>query len=93
MEPQIKQLDKNGLRMFNDHLGLQKKNNIYVNNNEAFNTVINNKGTSYKGITDFDGSYVTDLAKTGDYTLGQLPRYRVAGIHITLLVVILIIIH
>ena len=50
------------------------QNNSYINNQEIFDQVIQNKGTNYQGITDFDGVYNSDLGMTGDYTkIGTTP--------------------
>ena len=78
MEPQINALEGNSKKYFNDMYNFQKSNGININKQETYNSIISNKGTIYQGITDFDGSYVTDLAKTGDYTLGT-ARDRAAG--------------
>ena len=78
MEPQINALEGNTKRYFNDLVAHQKSKGIHVDTQETYNSILKNKGTSYQGITDFDGSYVTDLAKTGDYTLGT-ARDRAAG--------------
>jgi hypothetical protein len=64
---------------------LFKKNaNSYVNNSHSLDSVINNNATKYNGITDFDGSYSTDLMKTGDYKIGttqpgQATEYTFTG--------------
>ena len=63
---------------FNDLVTHQKNVGSYVNNSQAFDTVVNSSGTNYTGLTDFDGYYSTDLAKTGDYTLGT-ARDRLEG--------------
>jgi len=78
MDPQINALQGNSKKYFNDLYEFQKSKGININKQETYNSIIKNKGTSYQGITDFDGSYVTDLAKTGDYTLGT-ARDRAAG--------------
>ena len=68
VQPRIDMLDKDALRYFNDNVAFQKNANSYVNHSNSLDSVMNNKATSYNGITDFDGSYSTDLMKTGDYT-------------------------
>ena len=60
---QVNMLDKVATRHYNDLLGTGR----FANHQEALDAVLENVGTKYQGITDFDGSYVTDLAKTGDY--------------------------
>jgi len=60
---QVNMLDKAATRHYNDLLGTGR----FTNNQEALDAVLENVGTKYQSITDFDGSYVTDLAKTGDY--------------------------
>jgi hypothetical protein len=72
MEPQLKMLDKNSLRYFNDHVSFQQGNGSYVNHSQAYDSVINNKGTTRTFATDFakEPSYTTDLTKTGDYGIG-----------------------
>jgi len=84
MEPQIKMLDKNSLRYLNDQINFQQGSGSYVNHQEAYDSVINNNATNYNGITDFDGSYSTDLGKTGDYKIGttqpgQATEYTFTG--------------
>ena len=69
MEPQINALEGNSKKYFNDMWNDQVAKGINVNKQETYNSILKNKGTSYQGITDFDGSYVTDLGKTGDYKL------------------------
>ena len=61
MEPQINALQGNSKRYFNDMYTIFKNlmELIDVNKQETYNSIIKNKGTSYQGITDFDGSYVT----------------------------------
>jgi len=71
MEPQINALEGNTKRYFNDLVAHQKSKGIHVDTQETYNSILKNKGTSYQGITDFDGSYVTDLGKTGDYKLAN----------------------
>ena len=73
----IKMLDVNGTRHFNDLVNVSKEAGFYPNHGEIFNHMTNGNGTSL--LTSPDGvSYVTDLAKTGDYTLGT-ARDRLAG--------------
>ena len=79
---QVDMLGKTATRHYNDLLGTGR----FTNNQEVLDSVLENVGTKYQGITDFDGSYVTDLAKTGDYTLGtardrltDTPTYNFTG--------------
>ena len=78
MEKNVSMLQGNSQKYFNDLVTHQKNVGSYVNNSQAFDTVVNNSGTNYTGLTDFDGYYSTDLAKTGDYTLGT-ARDRLEG--------------
>jgi len=64
----ISRLTGDSLRHYNDILNHSMQNNSYINNQEIFDQVIQNKGTNYQGITDFDGVYNSDLGMTGDYT-------------------------
>ena len=70
MESNVNMLQGNSKRYFNDLVAHQKDVGSYVNNSEAFDTVINNTGTNYNGVTDFDGYYESNLGKTGDYGIG-----------------------
>ena len=69
MESNVNMLQGNSQKYFNDLVTHQKDIGSYVNNSEAFDTVVNNTGTNYNGITDFDGAYNSDLGMTGDYKL------------------------
>ena len=69
MESNVNMLQGNSQKYFNDLVTHQKEMGSYVNNSEAFDTVVNNTGTNYNGITDFDGAYNSDLGMTGDYKL------------------------
>ena len=84
VQPRVDMLDPTALRNYNDHLAFQKNANSYVNNSHSLDSVINNNATKYNGITDFDGSYSTDLMKTGDYKIGttqpgQATEYTFTG--------------
>jgi len=68
-EKQISQLGPTSLRHYNDINNAYKANNTYLNNQQALDAVLESQGTSYQGITDFDGLYNTDLGMTGDYKL------------------------
>ena len=66
----IKMLDVNGTRHFNNLLETSKlaRPGITPNHGEIFNHMTNGNGTNL--LTSPDGvSYITDLAKTGDYRL------------------------
>jgi hypothetical protein len=78
MESNVNLLQGDSKKYFNDLVTHQKDMGSYVNNSQAFDTVVNNNGTNYNGLTDFDGYYSTDLSKTGDYTLGT-ARDRLEG--------------
>ena len=69
MESNVNMLQGNSQKYFNDLVTHQKEMGSYVNNSEALDTVVNNTGTNYNGITDFDGAYNSDLGMTGDYKL------------------------
>ena len=62
----VNMLDKNSLRYYNDLKGTGQ----FTNNQEILDVVLENQGTRYQGLTDFDGVYNTDLTKTGDYKIG-----------------------
>ena len=68
-EKQISQLSPNAMRHYTDVNNAYKANNTYINNQQALDTVLESQGTSYQGITDFDGLYNSDLGMTGDYKL------------------------
>jgi len=70
IQPRVNMLDPTSLRNYNDHLAFQRDAGSLVNNSEALDAVVNNNATKYNGITDFDGSYSTDLMQTGDYKIG-----------------------
>ena len=66
-ENTVNMLDKNSLRYFNDLKGTGQ----FPNNQAVLDEVLSNQATKYQGITDFDGKYVTDLSKTGDYKFNK----------------------
>jgi hypothetical protein len=76
----IKLLDVNGTRHFNDLVQVSKDAGFYPNHGEIFNHMTSGNGTvpNYLDMTDDVISYTTDLAKTGDYTLGT-ARDRLSG--------------
>ena len=69
VEKQINQLSPNAYKYYNDINNAYKANNTYLNNQQALDAVLKNQGTSYQGLTDFDGFYDTDFGMTGDYKL------------------------
>jgi len=71
-ESKINMLDKDGLRYFNDVYNTAKEAGTLTNKGEIFNSITANKGVTpqYMDFTDEVIGYSTDLAKTGDYTLG-----------------------
>ncbi len=71
-ENKINMLDKDGLRYFNDVYNTAKEAGTLTNKGEIFNSITANKGVTpqYMDFTDEVIGYSTDLAKTGDYTLG-----------------------
>jgi|TARA_Y100000033_G_scaffold44658_1_gene47361 hypothetical protein len=69
----VKLLDVNGTRHFTDLKNLAMDAGTYTNDAEIFNYMVDGNGTTAQYFTDFSTSpdaFVTDLAKTGDYTLG-----------------------
>ena len=66
-ENTVNMLDKNSLRYFNDLKGTGQ----FPNNQAVLDEVLSNQATKYQGLTDFDGKYVTDLSKTGDYNFNK----------------------
>ena len=76
----IKLLDVNGTRHFNDLVQVSKDAGFYPNHGEIFNHMTTGNGTvpNYLDMTDDVIGYTTDLAKTGDYTLGT-ARDRLSG--------------
>ncbi len=81
IQPRLKMLDKNGLDYYNNLKNTSLENLGRYSPNEALDTVINSKGTTRNFATDFSktpDSYTTNLAKTGDYTLGT-ARDRLEG--------------
>ena len=73
-ESKINLLDKDGLRHFNNVLDTAKSAGTYTNKGEIFNSITTQgKGITpqYMDFTDDVIGYSTDLAKTGDYTLGM----------------------
>ena len=76
----IKLLDVNGTRHFNDLVQTSKNAGFYPNHGEIFNHMTTGNGTvpNYLDMTDDVIGYTTDLAKTGDYTLGT-ARDRLSG--------------
>ena len=79
MKDNVNLLQGDSQRYFNDLVTHQKSVGSYVNDSQAFDSVINNSGTKYNGLTDWDGYYSTDLASTGDYT-HHLGKARDSGI-------------
>jgi len=79
MKDNVNLLQGDSQRYFNDLVAHQKNVGSYVNDSQAFDSVINNSGTKYNGLTDWDGYYSTDLASTGDYT-HHLGKARDSGI-------------
>ena len=71
-ESKINALTGNTKTYYNDVLNFAKDNGTLTNNGEIYNHVINSGGTQaqYMDFTDDVIGYTTDLAKTGDYTLG-----------------------
>ena len=69
-EKSISQLSPNSMRHYNDVTNAYKANGTYINNQQALDTVLESQGTSYQGITDFDGLYETDFSMTKDYKIG-----------------------
>lgn len=71
-ESKINMLDKDGLRYFNDVYNTAKEAGTLTNKGEIFNSITKNNGVTpqYMDFTDDVIGYSTDLAKTGDYTLG-----------------------
>ena len=81
MKDNVNLLQGNSKTYFDDLIMHQKDKGIYINDAEAFDTVINSKGTTKNFATDFSttpDSYSTNLAQTGDYTLGT-ARDKAAG--------------
>ena len=81
MKDNVNLLQGNSRKYFDDLIMHQKDKGIYINDAEAFDTVINSKGTTRNFATDFSttpDSYSTNLAQTGDYTLGT-ARDKAAG--------------
>jgi len=78
----IKMLDVNGTRHFNDLVNVSKEAGFYPNHGEIFNHMTSGNGTvpNYLDMTDDVIGYTTDLAKTGDYTLGT-ARDRLSGVY------------
>ena len=66
-EDTIKQLSPDAYKYYNDVNNAYKANGTYINNQQALDTVLESQGTSYQGLTDFDGVYHSDLSMTGDY--------------------------
>ena len=79
-ESKINALTGNTKQYYNDVLNFAKESGTLTNNGEIYNHVINSGGTQaqYMDFTDDVIGYTTDLAKTGDYTLGT-ARDRVSG--------------
>ena len=81
MKDNVNLLQGNSKTYFDDLIMHHKDKGIYINDAEAFDTVINSKGTTRNFATDFSttpDSYSTNLAQTGDYTLGT-ARDKAAG--------------
>ena len=70
-ENTIKELSPNAYKHYNDVNNAYKANGTYINNQQALDTVLESQGTSYQGLTDFDGVYNSDLGMTGDYKLAN----------------------
>jgi len=66
LEDKVNLLDTNGKRYFNDLISAAKNRGEYVNSSDALSKVLEGNHTIWEG-TDFDGRYITDLNKTGDY--------------------------
>ena len=68
-EKQISQLSPNAMRHYNDLTNAYKSNGTLINKQQALDSVLESQGTSYQGITDFDGVYNTDFGMTRDYKI------------------------
>ena len=66
LEDKVNLLDTNGKRYFNDLISAAKNRGEYVNSSDALSKVLEGNHTIWEG-TDFDGKFITDLSKTGDY--------------------------
>ena len=77
LEDKVNLLDTNGKRYFDDLINAAKNRGEYVNSSDALSKVLEGNHTIWEG-TDWDGKFVTDLSKTGDYTLGT-ARDRLQG--------------
>ena len=79
-ESKINALTGNTKRYYDDVLQFATDSGTLTNKGEIYNHVINSGGTQaqYMDFTDDVIGYTTDLAKTGDYTLGT-ARDRLAG--------------
>ena len=75
-EKSISQLSPNAMRHYNDVTNAYKANGTLINKQQALDTVLESQGTSYQGITDFDGVYNTDFSMTRDYKIAgpNLPN-------------------
>ena len=71
-ESKINALTGNTKTYYDDVLQFAKDSGTFTNKGEIYNHVINSSGTQaqYMDFTDDIIGYTTDLAKTGDYTLG-----------------------
>ncbi len=71
-ESKINALTGNTKKYYNDVFNFAKDSGTLTNKGEIYNHVINSGGTQaqYMDFTDDIIGYTTDLAKTGDYTLG-----------------------
>ena len=68
-ENTLSKLSPDTLKHYNDVNNAYKANGTWINNQQALDTVLESQGTSYQGVTDFDGFYKSDLGMTGDYKL------------------------
>ena len=71
LKDQINMLDKNSLRVFNDHVAHQKSVKSFVNYSDALDATHNSGGITRNFATDFSQdptSYGMDLSKNPDYS-------------------------
>ena len=77
LKDQINMLDGTAKRVFNDHVAHQKAMGSYINNEAAYDSVMNSNALTRNYATDFDKtpvSYSMDLSKNKDYSFVGNPN-------------------
>jgi hypothetical protein len=77
LKEQVSMLDGTAQRVFSDHIAHQKAMGSYINNEAAYDSVMNSNALTRNYATDFDKtpvSYSMDLSKNKDYSFVGNPN-------------------